>query len=317
MGRVEIPLVVIDPNNSNPVEGAEVEVKDRGTLDPSTVYSAESGGGTETQPLETDENGRITGWLGYGKYLFEVTPPGEITPTISESFDANPSDTPSDVRATLGFNNTATDVFGFTDAGLSSSIETALMAILGQERTVARASGVLVADAASQTFLPTNDHLWASGNIVLNLAARRLQPDALWRPTSGFLLPVAGLKSILTLKCWAVSGETDPTLASGEVQGYLGWVTGEASGSAGELRYTVDVALPGTLGMNAPVVTGNGDVGEASGTLDIDAAGDLTYLGNADYALCPVLRTSGTYAQASSAPVHYFLELTHKYADID
>lgn len=76
--RVEIPIVVLeDASPTSPVSGASAVVKIRGGVE-ATVYS-DSGttNNTITQPLTTDEAGRLTGWLPRGAYEVIITIPGK------------------------------------------------------------------------------------------------------------------------------------------------------------------------------------------------------------------------------------------------
>ena len=65
--RVEIPHVVRRANGQA-AAGASVYVYARGTTTQRTVYSAATGGGTIAQPLTTDANGRIEGWVDPGQH---------------------------------------------------------------------------------------------------------------------------------------------------------------------------------------------------------------------------------------------------------
>ena len=206
-----------------------------------------------------------------------------------------------------------------TDMGeLASDVETALMAIIGQERTVARAEMVFEAGGAAATYIfsvlgkqdPTSD----LASVVM------IQPSSLWLPSQDLLLPVAGLKSVLTLYVVAVSGETDPALASGEVIGKVGLLSGNAGGSAGQLKMTftdqIDSGASQTFKVNAPVVTGNGADDRASGTYTVDAAADIHFANlAAGSQLALALETSALYS--GLGPTRYALHLTHKYVDID
>lgn len=78
MARVEL-LVTVDKivsSNLQPVSGASVQVNVRSTGSPSTVYSAETGGTTVSNPLVTDANGRVNGWVDEGSYVLGVSGSG-------------------------------------------------------------------------------------------------------------------------------------------------------------------------------------------------------------------------------------------------
>lgn len=91
MARVEIPIVVVKPqvNPGDPlvaVNGASISVLNRADSTTATVFTAETGGTTASQPLSTDSNGRVSGWLARGRYDVRITIPGQAT--YSEFMDA-------------------------------------------------------------------------------------------------------------------------------------------------------------------------------------------------------------------------------------
>jgi hypothetical protein len=64
---------VINKNNGRPVENAEVQVQDYGTVNASTIY-ADDGGVTEAgNPVGTDENGYYEYFAENGRYTEIVT----------------------------------------------------------------------------------------------------------------------------------------------------------------------------------------------------------------------------------------------------
>lgn len=78
MARTAIPIVVLDSTTNPPtlVAGAAVVVQNRIDATPATVFAAEIGGGTRTQPLSTDLSGRVDGWLNRGAFIITITIPG-------------------------------------------------------------------------------------------------------------------------------------------------------------------------------------------------------------------------------------------------
>src|SRR4051812_1169580 len=78
MARVEL-LVTVDKivsSNLQPASGASVQVSVRSTGSPSTVYAAETGGTTVSNPLVTDANGRVNGWVDEGSYILGISGSG-------------------------------------------------------------------------------------------------------------------------------------------------------------------------------------------------------------------------------------------------
>jgi hypothetical protein len=78
MARVELLATVdkIVSSNLQPVSGASVQVNVRSTGSPTTVYSGETGGTTVSNPLVTDANGRVNGWVDEGSYILGISGSG-------------------------------------------------------------------------------------------------------------------------------------------------------------------------------------------------------------------------------------------------
>ena len=89
MARTEIPIVVIDPATGNAVSGASVSVVSRSTGTAATVYSAETGATTVTNPRTTDANGRLTGWVERGAYRLDIS--GSGLTSYSKNWDSAPA----------------------------------------------------------------------------------------------------------------------------------------------------------------------------------------------------------------------------------
>jgi microcystin-dependent protein len=100
MARVEIPIIVLDPDDGSLVENAEILIEDRVSNTESTVYSNESGAGEETQPLSSDVQGRVEGWLERGTYRATISITGH--PDREEYFDVTPGADGSITTAWLG-----------------------------------------------------------------------------------------------------------------------------------------------------------------------------------------------------------------------
>lgn len=79
MSRVEIGEVVFT-GSGVPLAGASVQVNER-DAGAATVYAAEAGGTTVTNPIVTDTYGRIEGWLETGSYDLVVSGSGVVTYT--------------------------------------------------------------------------------------------------------------------------------------------------------------------------------------------------------------------------------------------
>lgn len=82
--RIEIPHVARRANGQA-ASGAQVYVYARGTTTQRTVYSGSTGAGTLAQPLTTDANGRIEGWVDPGRHDVVVTVDGA---TYTQPWDA-------------------------------------------------------------------------------------------------------------------------------------------------------------------------------------------------------------------------------------
>lgn len=88
MARVAIPITVID-GAGNAKQGASVTVRKRSDSTLATLYAGETGGTTVANPLSTDVNGRVSGWIDRGAYKCTVAGSG-IT-TYDEMLDAAPA----------------------------------------------------------------------------------------------------------------------------------------------------------------------------------------------------------------------------------
>ena len=80
MSRVEIPEAVITTAGAA-VSGASVQVNVRSSGAAATVYTSATGGATVANPISTDVNGRIEGWLEEGAYDLVVSGTGITTYT--------------------------------------------------------------------------------------------------------------------------------------------------------------------------------------------------------------------------------------------
>lgn len=92
MARAPLTAIVIDPATGNARPGVSVEVRRRADNALATVYSAETGTGTLSNPLATDANGRATGaWLERGAYRLSYSGGSPAIVAYSEPFDAAPA----------------------------------------------------------------------------------------------------------------------------------------------------------------------------------------------------------------------------------
>lgn len=82
--RAEISEIARSPSG-RAIAGASVQVNIRGGS-AATVYAAETGGTTLTNPLTTDSAGRIEGWLNEGSYDLVVSHPRYVSYT--QAFEA-------------------------------------------------------------------------------------------------------------------------------------------------------------------------------------------------------------------------------------
>jgi hypothetical protein len=112
--RTEIPFVVekIESGTGHYIaaSGASVHVINRSDSSDATIYSAETGGGTLSNPLVTDGSGNVAGWLAPGRYSLVVSGTG-IT-TYTQPYDSTPALV---ANATLTYGTTVN-----TDASLAA-----------------------------------------------------------------------------------------------------------------------------------------------------------------------------------------------------
>lgn len=88
MSRTAIPIVVLDSAGA-PVSGASCTVRKRADASLATVYAAETGGTTVSNPLATDAVGRVSGWLDRGAYNLILT--GSGFTGFTEPYDSAPA----------------------------------------------------------------------------------------------------------------------------------------------------------------------------------------------------------------------------------
>ena len=112
--RTEVPAVVID-TAGNTVLNASIQVNLR-SGGAATVYAAETGATTTANPLTTNAQGQVTGWLNRGAYNLVVTGPG-IT-GYTDPYDSVPG-------VDLGIDTAAIADLGVTTAKLAASAVTA------------------------------------------------------------------------------------------------------------------------------------------------------------------------------------------------
>lgn len=116
--RVEIPEVVLASTGA-PVSGASVQVNLRGA-GAATVYAAETGGTTSANPILTDANGRIEGWLEEGSYDLVVS--GTGLTTYTQPFEAvRGSNSPGKIVTTAGDIIYATSANNIARLGIGTS----------------------------------------------------------------------------------------------------------------------------------------------------------------------------------------------------
>lgn len=255
-------------------------------------------------------------WLT-GKNLDDIPTMSAFIQTLLNDADA------ATARSTLGFSNATTDLGLTGDAGVAAEVDPWLVALLARKRKVA--SSVIAFRSAtpmeaSRVYLNSEDNAYMRFVTQISDSAgsshQRPAASGLWRPSSDDLLPTGlgvSLKGVLTLRCWAASGENNPSLAAGEVTADLLWITPYTGGAAGEFKYAHDAAS--ILSGNAPVVTGNGAGGAVELELEIDnIAADVANPGNvgsASYAMALGLKTSAGFAMGVNSQVDYHLELFH------
>lgn len=88
MSRAPVFIEVKD-NAGNVVTGASVTIYNRASGLMPTIYSGETGTGTQSNPMTVDAFGRVTGWVDRGEYLAKVQGTGIVTYTIP--LDAAPA----------------------------------------------------------------------------------------------------------------------------------------------------------------------------------------------------------------------------------
>lgn len=88
MARIKLPITVINADTGEGVENASITVRHRSNNALATLYQAETGVDTVSNPAATDANGRSTAWIERGAYAATISGTG-IT-TYVQHFDAAP-----------------------------------------------------------------------------------------------------------------------------------------------------------------------------------------------------------------------------------
>jgi hypothetical protein len=93
--RQEIPLVILGADG-RPYAGASVYVRTSPGGADATVYQARTGGATSPNPLTSDAQGRVTGWLERGDYAATISSVAGLGPWVEEfpiasAFDVQPT----------------------------------------------------------------------------------------------------------------------------------------------------------------------------------------------------------------------------------
>lgn len=88
MARTEIPITVFGADG-RPLAGAAVTIRTRPGGATAVVYSAETGAATNANPLTSNAQGQVTGWVDRGAYEATITAAGLTT--YVEPFESAPA----------------------------------------------------------------------------------------------------------------------------------------------------------------------------------------------------------------------------------
>lgn len=189
MARVEIDEVVF--TNTNPVRtvaGASVQVNARGAA-PATVYAAETGATTLTNPLVTDSAGRIEGWLTPGSYDLVVTANGTTRTQAYEAASGSVTGTGtggSGTRLVAAGNLGATytlDFAGDSDVLVTAKMTANLTLSLANVTAGAVATFELTQDATGgRTLTLPAGTKRPGGTLALTTTANALNVVQVWSP---------------------------------------------------------------------------------------------------------------------------------------
>lgn len=83
MARQEIPIIVLGADG-RPYAGASVFIRTSPGGADATVYQARTGGATSANPLTSDAQGRVTGWLERGDYAATISSVAGLGPWVEE-----------------------------------------------------------------------------------------------------------------------------------------------------------------------------------------------------------------------------------------
>ena len=210
--RTPLEMRVMSPE-SYPQKGALVTITVRGTGAPATVYDDATGLVAVTQPLVTDLNGNVAGWLNRGSYKARVTHPS-FAP-YDEAIESAPAQDHTMVSAWLAVGSVSPEMLA---AGSITSDKIAAATVTG----VALADGVV---DASKVMAGTVDDAAISG----------FPADVLTGALSGQALQMIGsavswgsLRAV-DVQEWHVAGSYTWTKPSG-VTDVLAFATGAGGG---------------------------------------------------------------------------------------
>lgn len=213
-----------------PVVGAAVTVTDRDTLNPATVYQAETGASTYTSVV-TDSGGNVPGWVDPGSYKIQVASVGAFA-GATVNFEAVRGDGVTNLAA----NSVGSAQIQSGSVGLSALVAAVAQALVptGTVLDFAGASapsGFVMCDGSGHQ---PSDGNWATYSNLFSVIGTQYGPFG----TGGFKLPAPAGKFIL---------------ANGGGGGY--GVLGASGGSLGHVHGLSTPSVTISLGQPSLIVT--------------------------------------------------------------
>lgn len=254
MSRIPIKANSVDPATGNAVAGVSVTIKNSLTATNVTVYAAQSGGSTVSNPVTTDSNGRYFCWVDRGPIQLDYAGAG-ITAFSEWAGDlADPTDI-------------VTALPGSPSDGQTILFQSAAMATNGQvwQLRYRAGGGTYKWEFVGGTPLTYNDTTVQTGLAASSGVATSLSPACtITLPLTGDYLLNYGARCGHTgtnQGCAVLPIATGLTFSGAGAQANVGQAGTTNSSNASIARSFIATGISGTLELKYTAGAANGEVG--------------------------------------------------------